>query len=75
MEIFLVVVFCFGRCCGGKGDVSFWVWGRKTERLQVLLQGDSYRIVMLFTIVHAGLNKHLSLRERNNHDSKNTFLL
>lgn len=57
------------------GGREVFHFGCGVERLQVLLQGDSYRIDMLFTIADACLNKYPSLRERNNHDSKNTFLL
>lgn len=34
------------------------------KKLQALLQGDSYRVVMFFTIAHACLNKHPSLRKK-----------
>lgn len=60
-SLFWWLLFVLGDVAGGR-EVFDFVCG--VERLQVLLQGDSYRVVVIFSIAHACLNKHPSLREK-----------
>lgn len=62
-RLFLWLLFVLGDVVGERGMFHF---GCGVERLQVLLQGDSYRVVMPFSIKQADacLNKHPSLREK-----------
>lgn len=60
-SLFWLLLFVLGDVAGGR-EVFHFVCG--VERLQVLLQGDSYRVVTLFRIARACLNKYPSLREK-----------